>query len=841
MTKTRAVSKLLSILLIATLIIIGLASCVDEEKNDDSDEENLCLVYEGKVNFQIVASSDLDTKGIKQVNELIAELSELGLEIPEEPVSDKDAEAVKNCEIIIGTGVLNREGCAVDVHDIGDDGYVIKIVGDRVIVAAGSNDRLEEAIGIFKKKVMGITAKIDTLEGATVTVERKYKGEQLTEYPIASVQIGNESLAGFCFSFDANNATIKLYVNKLRQMIYERCGFWLKLESELAEGQSAKNKFIIRVAEDLGEDNFKVYVSGNDLIMETTAPDRMQRGVDAFIEKYFNEKLTVSRFYATDKFTYDVVSIRYSEYGAVGDGKTDDFSALYRTHEAANSIGVKVMADEGAKYYIGKASHGKTIKVRTDVEWGDAEFIIDDSILLPTGPRGNNVFSISSENTEKVYYANGSTKKPQGVQGSFDGGVDDGELIFGKSSTALPDAVKQFVTEKSLVIVYNEDHKIYVRYGWNEGENNLEERLIVNADGTIDLEASPISWDYDKFTKISVRSVEDKPITISGGKFTTKANQIYYGFTQEELDAGWLKGPQYYYYNRGFSISRANVTIKNVEHYVTGEGSEGYPYGGFFGVSGAYNFLAENCILTGHKKYHENQADGKGTDMGSYDIAIGGAICATFKNCRQSNKITDRDYWGIMCGNFGKNIAYDGCTLSRFDAHTGIWNARVVNTTLGHSFSMIGGGLLYVDNVKKIDDGSTPTFLTFRADYGSIWHGDVIIKNSTMETEHSSGIKSINIMEGTWNTEWTDWKFGYELMMPQNVTIENFTCEGAELYAIKWNKLSEVSLTCRFPLSATKSLTVKNQLQDIYLSVPGNYLYTLSREGKITLDGDMIK
>ena len=65
----------------------------------------------------------------------------------------------------------------------------------------------------------------------------------------------------------------------------------------------------------------------------------------------------------TGQFTLSAQAIYYSEYGASGDGVTDDFDAIISAHAAANEAGLKVRADAGATYYIGAAR--KTAQVQT--------------------------------------------------------------------------------------------------------------------------------------------------------------------------------------------------------------------------------------------------------------------------------------------------------------------------------------------------------------------------------------------------------------------------------------------------------------------------------------------
>ena len=83
--------------------------------------------------------------------------------------------------------------------------------------------------------------------------------------------------------------------------------------------------------------------------------------------------------------------VRYSVFGAVGDGKTDDIDAIAATHAFANEHGLMVKADEGATYYIsGKV---RTAVIQTDTGFGTAAFIIDDTEVED---RTASVFLVSS-------------------------------------------------------------------------------------------------------------------------------------------------------------------------------------------------------------------------------------------------------------------------------------------------------------------------------------------------------------------------------------------------------------------------------------------------------------
>lgn len=75
--------------------------------------------------------------------------------------------------------------------------------------------------------------------------------------------------------------------------------------------------------------------------------------------------------------------VTYEEFGAAGDGVTNDFRAMKAAHDFANEKGFTVKAAAGKTYYISDTridGSVESVKIRTDVIWSGAEFIIDDSL-----------------------------------------------------------------------------------------------------------------------------------------------------------------------------------------------------------------------------------------------------------------------------------------------------------------------------------------------------------------------------------------------------------------------------------------------------------------------------
>lgn len=97
------------------------------------------------------------------------------------------------------------------------------------------------------------------------------------------------------------------------------------------------------------------------------------------------------------KFTRKGV-VRYSNFGAAGDGETDDMDAIAATHAFANQHGLTVRADGGSTYYIG--GKNRTAVIRTNTHFGKAEFIIDDTRVEN---RNAHVFLVGSGQLKRAF------------------------------------------------------------------------------------------------------------------------------------------------------------------------------------------------------------------------------------------------------------------------------------------------------------------------------------------------------------------------------------------------------------------------------------------------------
>lgn len=419
--------------------------------------------------------------------------------------------------------------------------------------------------------------------------------------------------------------------------------------------------------------------------------------------------------------------VTYGDFLAKGDGKTDDIQAIVATHAFANEYNLKVKADDDATYYIG--GQDLTAIIKTDTDFGKAKFIIDDKNLENIRA---SVFSVSSNQQSFPLEGLGTLKRNQT-----------------KIDVSLPSAC--------LITVTNTDVMHYIRFGLNQNNGSAQTDIfVVDKNGNVDMNA-PIIWDFDNITEITALPMDEKRLKITGGIFTTIANQAE---------------SKYNYHNRNIAVRRSNVLIDNLEHHIIGEGESGAPYGGFLNISDCSNVTVQNTLLSGHKTYQTIGAAGKPVSMGTYDLSVSRALNVSFVNCRQTNDINDRTYWGILGSNYCKNLLYDNCTFSRFDAHKGVANATIRNSTLGHmGINAIGSGTLLIEN-STIRGRS---IVNLRPDYGSTWQGEVIIRNCKFVPENGKKT-SASLISGSYSGLHD---FGYTCYMPDKILIENLKIDDA--------------------------------------------------------------
>jgi hypothetical protein len=459
--------------------------------------------------------------------------------------------------------------------------------------------------------------------------------------------------------------------------------------------------------------------------------------------------------------------ICYSEFGAVGDGITDDFDAIIKAHTVANEAGLKVRADAGATYYIGGAD--KTALIQTDTDWGDARFIIDDTELEN---RHAQVFKVSSKlPASQITTVETLAKKQEKLDLSLSG--------------------------RSLIVVTDNTTKRYIRFGPNRNSGSAQtDVFVVDKKGNVDMKA-PVIWDFNTVTSMMAYPVDPKTLTVRGGHFTTIANQAE---------------SRYNYHARGIGITRSNVVIDGICHIITGELDHGAPYGGFLSISNCTGVVVQNCKLSGHKTCVTIGNANEPVSMGSYDISVNRSTNVTFRNCKQVNDIHDTKLWGIFSSNYSKNILFDRVEFSRFDAHMGVANATIKNSVLGHQgINIIGCGVFLVENTKICGTH----LVNLRSDYGSTWEGEIIIRNCEYFPRNGEKADAV-LINGNYSGQHD---FGYTCYLPEKITIDGLLVNdinpvdgyhGPKIFAAFNNAYTSEAYKEKYPYVITGELKIRN-------------------------------
>jgi hypothetical protein len=457
--------------------------------------------------------------------------------------------------------------------------------------------------------------------------------------------------------------------------------------------------------------------------------------------------------------------VTYEAFGAVGDGVTDDLPAIVEAHAFANAQGLPVKSKPGATYHLGRRA--LTAVIATDTDWGTSRFIIDDTDV---------------ENHRASLFAVRSLLKPLTLAIA--------RLTRDQRRVDVQPPVDCWVR------VENNRKRVFIRRGLNQN-NGTPQRdcFILRRDGSIE---GDIDWDYDTITRVEAQPIDERPLVLKGGVFTTIANRM-------KAEKG------YNYWLRNIAINRSNTTVEGVTHHISGEGEFGSPYNGFLAASGCANVTFRDCFVTGHKTYSTIGSAGKPVTMGTYDLIANEVVNFTLSGVRMEN-ICDTTRWGVIGTNFCKSILLENCTLSRMDTHQGVSGTYTIRgCTLGHAgLNAIGRGTLLVENSTL----NGRTLISLRSDYGSTWEGTVVTRNCRWLPGCGAPVQP-TLLNAT-NDGQHD--FGYPCFMPREITIDGLVIDdrnhptdyhGAFLFSDP-DGAATAAAARPFPYRQTERVTIRN-------------------------------
>ncbi len=745
------------------------------------------LVKNGSANFTIVSTEDTATSigrpftnFVKDINECIAEANVTSV-FEHVPAS--------GVEIIIGNVMTRGDKYTTDAESpyaYGYEGWAVKMIDGNVFVIAGSAGAYKDALEYLEETIFGIDDATSSIDNVTMNAEQA-KTEVQTEFDV-EVKIAGNSLSEYVFAINSGDSAAIKAINGVRMQIFKKTGVYLETVTaqKLADGQKAiwvEN--VTLNGEKSTEAGSRIYVDGNDLRIECEFKNKIEEITYKFLvtDTVDSKKSSVSIKSNLDT-NIDVRNIYYKDFGAIGDGVTDDFFAIKACHDYANEWGHTANADgPNSTYYIGNylgwSDPATSIIVQTDTNWHGCTFIWDDTVVPVGSPcYASPIFHIKPSRKSTAW--SGSTVP---VTKLTKGATDLGGWAPGVDC---------------ILYIENSDERHYIRYGSNNNNGSAQhEILFVHHDGTID-ESTPLQWDYERVTRVEMFPIDSDPILVTGGD----------GDQRVTVKTIFNSAPsRYTYFARNFYIDRSNVTLQNIDHIVEGENETGAPYSGFTSVQYANNVTIQNMLIHRLKSYYLETDPSN--NMGSYEIGATNSNNVLWKNIKQ-DVFFDADggvsYKGVMGTNYCKNLVFDGNFLCSFDAHCGVYNGIIRNTTIEH-INFIGDGLITIENCTVYVDGSS-CGINLRSDYGSWWKGDAIFKDVEFKYETRKN-KTVSLF----SSAWTNHDFGYTCYLPNAITIDNLTMLGFTVTVDPYTGYRDEKI-------------VETNVKELYLFSPSIYRYT---------------
>lgn len=407
--------------------------------------------------------------------------------------------------------------------------------------------------------------------------------------------------------------------------------------------------------------------------------------------------------------------VNYQQFGAKGDGISDDSIAIKKTHDYANANNVPVVNLTG-EYWLKTPNN---IIIQTDVQWGNTKFHIDESKSSAI-PR----FTISSK-LEPFDIVFDSTTKA-----SFLSKLKPGQTLISELAPY----------KNCLVDIQNSNDRIGIRYG-SEGHTGWarEEFFYVEERGRL---VGDIAWTFTDYTTLKAYPCDERHLVIDGGSFYLNG--------EDNLNASG-------YVNNGFVIKRSRTTIRNQFVGLEDGNSDNLIdfVNGFYMYNTVYDATLENIRIF-PRVYGAS---------GTYGIGGGRVLNFKLKNVTAEG---GSDQWGILGTNLIKNFYVENCTLNRVDVHFHCWNLYIKDSEIGHrGLTLSGGGDLFIENTKVIGT----EFIHLRQDYGARWIGDIDIKKCRLVID--DGTKDVAVFHS--NPANFDYK--YPIGYGRSIKIEDFTLD----------------------------------------------------------------
>ncbi len=762
----KKVFVVLALWCIAVLLLSGCSTQtlpMEESTPAEDSAPRLLLAGEGAPAYVVVRSDTAAKAEAEAAVRVRKKLEACGVKT--KVTTDWEENPVSEYEIVVGDTLraASDAGMTLTPHDVGENGYFIKVSASRIYVCGGTPAATMLAVDYFLAEFFG--------GESAVSVPADYEYIVRQSYALSAITVGGRSLSEFRIVC-GESAAEKSAAERVQKYFYTLAGIHMEIDSKNAGNGPA---LIVSGSATRGEGTMTVRCADGNLLLHTEPLDAFERGFSRFTDAYFKGVSGEVKLEDGFLFTADLMNtVSYLEFGAKGDGIADDMPAIIAAHAFANRYSIPVRADAGKTFRIGPSQTPAVIK--TDTDFTDVVFRIDDR-EVPDAQRGIAVFHVEPSSASVSLPALKSVRK--------------GQTDLGMTLAA-----------DSLVILTDASTKRWIRKGVNANDGSEQQEVIlVSKDGQVD-PSTPIQWDYARVTYASAIPLEEKTLTVKGGTFITVARRDI---------------PNFSYYTRGIRVTRSNVLLDGLTYQVENEGKSGAPYYGFLNIADCADVTVRDFTFAIHRRF-EYQQGKQSLSAGTYSITLTRTTGVKLERCIQTTDILDKDYSAALGSNHARNLTVDGCRFTNCDiGHTGAYNTVIRNSTIGATpVSAIGGGTLLIENSSFY----AHAIVNLRNDYGAHWDGEIIIRDCTWTPNLGNSLtkETYSVVTGE-NTE--DHDFGYACTMPHAVTIENLRVEDgkttpayrsvsifADITPRRTNAAAEAA--AKYPLRVTETLHISN-------------------------------
>lgn len=323
MKKTTAISVKIFCLLFTLIIIIGVfTACKKNDNSPDSgtqtdntptgsateetkepEDKNIYIVKDGKPVYALVRRETFYTSYIQKVNTLFNRIFDLGgvkLDFSDDWIDPRKEFDPNAPEILVG--LTNRDENLAIMDEVPIDGYVIRHINNKIIIAAHKESNLYEAIDYFNENLLETT---DGKNGKNIIYKGDYtKGTMDTKYLFDKDNKLNDYV--IVYPTDERYKNYLSYANSLAKAIKKATGVTLECvpdttpetEKEIVLGVSSRKNDLSYVLEidKMSIAKYLVKNEGKKLYIAFKSDILISSAIGAFCNTYSSPEFS-DRFY----------------------------------------------------------------------------------------------------------------------------------------------------------------------------------------------------------------------------------------------------------------------------------------------------------------------------------------------------------------------------------------------------------------------------------------------------------------------------------------------------------------------------------------------------------------